>query len=202
MKETVTIPRISFENPKGYTTKLFSNEFRPEITEFVSNVYYDRNDFTFHEEKKELFFIMLKEDSYFAEFSKILAMYNKNNEIYCTARLISKENESVKLPIETEFSVDLDVAIENNKQVELFEVARLASLSNSSFYVINSLFINLSKIIDRSNSMILASLDERVLRKLLKIGYPWFQLGPSKHYLGSKTVPVGMKAWELPNKFY
>ena len=81
-----------------------------------------------------------------------------------------------------------------------FQVSRVLSL----IQVISGIDLTIgdSSVAGSSDSdMIVASLDNLVYIKLLRLKYPVFKMGKERHYMGSLTVQVGfdlskIKVWE------
>lgn len=127
-------------------------------------------------------------------------------DILGTMRAIYKNNG--ELPIEKDFQVNIEKFLEDEKcdPANIIEIARFATnhelsqelqispRSAISYALLREmcLFIEKEKV-----KFLFASIDERVLKWLQRIGFNWKSIGETKFYIGSPTVPVMLKASEM-----
>ena len=178
-----------------YLVECTTNNNDSNITKFVAEVYYNKSHFNFTDEFNKIFKIMLEEDKLYKDKSIITTVYNEYNEIQGTIRKIYQTEDRV-LPIEREFNINLPDIINNKKCVDtVYEVARFANKNNN----IRALQILMTEFVANSNinDLFLASLDSKVLKRSRKLGFPWFDVGEPKEYLGSLTCPVAMSVSDI-----
>lgn len=178
-----------------YLVECTTNNCDPDITKFVAEIYYNKPHFNFTDEFNKILEIMLEEDKLYKDKSIITTVYNDNNEIQGTIRKIYKTDDNI-LPIEREFNINLSDIINNKLQVDnVYEVARFANKNSN----IRALQILMTEFVANSNinDLFLASLDSKVLKRSRKLGFPWFDVGEAKEYLGSLTCPVAMSVSDI-----
>lgn len=167
-----------------------------EVSKFIANVYYSRDDYNFNCSLEELENKIIQEDKMYIGESHVYTVYNKQNEILGTVRKIRKTNKIV-LPIEREFDVDLKKYDDEFDKV--FEVSRFGTKTANPrvFQILIKEGINQFD----NNDLLVASLDSRVLMGLRKLRFPWKTIAKPKEYMGSKTVPVILKKQIIDNRF-
>ncbi|MDR0917934.1 MAG: hypothetical protein LBM93_01585 [Oscillospiraceae bacterium] len=183
---------------EGYKLVHYSGEHIHAITQFIADVYYSSKNFSFECTYESLLNDLELEDKLFCAVSDVLCVYNRDNELCCTGRIISKEY-NVLLPFEKEFNFDLNFFMGNGRKV--YEFARLASSSKNSFFLISSIFRGLCRLIGSENNVVIAGLDKRVYDSFTKRRFPIYNIGEPKYYLGSYTVPIGIKLSEAYSLF-
>lgn len=182
--------------PNNYTLKLYKKKYLPQLSDFVASIYFNQCHYQFDEDIETLANELRTLDEELSKQSTICCIYNIEKDICCTGRLIKRVQQ---LPFEIEFDINLDLF--QDKYSNIYEFARLASGEKSSFRLVKILTTQLFSSVDSDSNMIVASLDQLVYRKLVRLKYPVFKLGKERHYMGSVTVPVGfdlskIKMWE------
>lgn len=178
-----------------YLVECTTNNNDPDITKFVAEVYYNKPHFNFTDEFNKILEIMLVEDKLYKDKSIIATVYNESNEIQGTIRKIYQTDDNA-LPIEREFNIKLADIINNSGPIDnIYEVARFANKNNN----IKALQILMTEFVANSNinDLLLASLDSKVLKRSRRLGFPWFDVGEAKEYLGSLTCPVAMSVNDI-----
>lgn len=184
--ERVRHGNLTIEISRGY--------HRPELTEYVSNIYYSHNDYHFEESFSDVLEQMLEEDRMLAPVTTIYSLLDDNNTCVGSIRSIMKLPD-YELPIEREFGIQLSDWTSRYQPIDrIYEIARFAVTVNS-IKGIMMLFRELFKD-GMINDFAVASLDSRVLRGLRKMGLYWFDIQEPRQYLGSLTCPVALKVSE------
>ncbi|EAF5120003.1 hypothetical protein C1468_14520 [Listeria monocytogenes] len=176
---------------KNYYLVKIEQQCIPEITSFVAKKYYSQKHFSFDCSIEELIKIMSENDHILSSYTTTFCLMSVENGLCCTGRLIKREK---RLPFEEEFDVDLDLFTDKVKNI--YEFARFASNGKVSFFMIERMLKYMLQSI-AADAMVVAGLDKKVFKQFLKIKYPIYKLGYPLQYLGSLTVPVGIKLSEL-----
>lgn len=178
---------------EDYRLITYTDTHIPEISVFVAGVYYNKKYYSFKEEFETVKDDIIENDERLDRHSFVFCVVNNNNDICCTLKLFMKDSPEWKLPIEEEFGIDLNYF----EEMPVFEIGRFASNGNISFNLIISMFEKIMQIIDINKTRIFASIDKRVYKKLLRLKYPIYAMGDYKFYMGTETIPVGIKVSEL-----
>ena len=176
-----------------YKLLSFTDTHISEISSFVAEVYYNKKHYKFDDDFDSIKDSIHEDDERLDQHSFIFCLLNKETDICCTLKLFKKDSPNWRLPIEEEFGIDLNYF----EELSLLEVGRFASNGNISFNTIVSMFKMITQIVDLRKSRLFASLDKRVYKQLLRLKYPIYPLGNYKYYMGTDTIPVGVKVEEL-----
>lgn len=178
-----------------YNLFIVENEFFPKVSEFVAQVYYNKKYYHFDCGLNDLIDQMKKLDKVSSEDMLLYCVMNNEEQICCTARLIRKLSANIQLPIESEFEIDLNLFEAEN----IYEFARFASNGKISFHIIKKMLQQMMHTINIEKSLVFASIDIRVYKSFVYLGYPIYKIGKSSFYMGTETLPVGIKMSELDN---
>lgn len=176
-----------------YNLFIFENEFLPQVSEFVAQVYYNKKYYHFDCGLDDLIDQMKGLDKASSEAMLLYLVIDSEEQICCTARLLRKLDANVQLPIESEFEIDLNLFDAEN----IYEFARFASNGKITFYAIQKMLQQMIYTINIENSLVFASIDRRVYNSFVRLGYPIYKIGKTSFYMGTETLPVGIKMTEL-----
>ncbi len=181
-------------------------KFERRITDFVHNVYLTA--FQKYGWKGDYQALMEDDLEFFADADIYAAVGSVTNNIYGTIKGIHKRADKL-LPVERDFGVRCQSFLEtlglpNGKIVE---IARFATdhltckkMQLSHKEVTGALMDRFC--LDNGKCNIdywVASIDAEVLEWLIRIGYHFKPIGPSKFYIGSPTIPVFLDCRGLPD---
>lgn len=177
---------------QSVTYTVHVGEFLPEVSEFVARVYHSSPNLRFTEDLPELTEKILAEDEALAPNTTLLCAYDESGELCSSARLIRRGGVVPRLPFEREFGMDLDAF--ENRFATVHEFSRLASTSRNRLANVGELLwqMYLRSGIDYSADLMVAGIDQAVRKVLRRRGWPIFDLGFGREYLGSLTIPVGI----------
>lgn len=102
----------------GHQLIVTKGVLQKELSEFVSEVYFNQSNFQFTKSLDELTISIVNEDTIFACHSTIFTIYNNEQKCQLTARLIESNS---KLPFFKVFGS------KNFQYTEIYEFARYAS---------------------------------------------------------------------------
>lgn len=176
-----------------YNLFIVENEFFPEVSEFVAQVYYHKKYYHFDCELDDLIGQIKELDKASSEAVLLYCIMDNKEQICCTARLLRKLSANIQLPIESEFEIDLNLFDAEN----IYEFARFASNGKITFYAIQKMLQQMIHTINIEKSLVFASIDMRVYKSFVHLGYPIYKIGKSSFYMGTETLPVGIKMSEL-----
>ncbi|ATW26826.1 hypothetical protein DCMF_20515 [Candidatus Formimonas warabiya] len=190
---------LVYERTQGnYKIQCTKNHIHPQIAEFVAQAYYRKFDFSIS--YRDLVKLLGEEDELYKDFSFVYAIYDGQDQLLATAKMI-RFTPPVLLPIEKEFNIDLrKLAHRMAPTNEIWEVSRLSTRCNQA-EVIKLLLKEGIYHCSSKDDIIVACIDQWVLRKLRRIGIPFTDLGESKLYLGSLTCPAAYSIRDLTGEF-
>ena len=170
-----------------------SNKYVDEVTLFVASTYYFSKEYTFTESFDDIYESLQNADAILDKSSETFVLINNQDEICCTAKILKKMDCQCRLPIEKEFGFNLNYFDENH----IYEFARFASNGNISFSIIKKMLLKMMQLVPIEEMRTFASIDKEVCRKLIRLGFPLYELGTSKFYIGTETVHIGINIREL-----
>ncbi|WP_297957938.1 hypothetical protein [uncultured Ruminococcus sp.] len=176
-----------------YKLLSFADMHISEVSSFVAEVYYNKKHYKFEDDFEIIKDNIHENDERLDRHSFIFCLLNRENDICCTLKLFKKDSPDWLLPIEEEFGIDLNYF----EEFPLLEIGRFASNGNISFNLIVSMFKRIIQVVNIKDSRLFASLDKRVYKQLLRLKYPIYPLGNYRYYMGTDTIPVGVKVSEL-----
>jgi hypothetical protein len=176
--------------------EIHQGKYLPEVSQFVARIYYDSSHMQFDGGYEHLLRRMQAEDEHWADRTTLVCSYDEEGRLCATARLIRRANGE-RLPFEREFGIDLDLFGASFSGI--YEFARLASDRRYRVGGIGDFFAQMYRqvALDPSDSLVVAGLDRTVHGMLTRRGWPIFDLGFGRDYLGSMTMPVGVGLHQL-----
>ncbi|MGG7177120.1 hypothetical protein ACQPU1_06000 [Clostridium paraputrificum] len=183
-------------NINKYTLECVHGYFDQDVSDFIAERYYNSDGYEFNTSLDELKEKIKEEDKMYIYESYIYTVYDENKNIMGSIRKILKLNHK-DLPIEREFNLSLNKYL--RKHPRIYEIARF-TIKDCNPRVLKILFKEGLKDYDYKALMV-ASLDSNVLEGLRKLGFNWIDIGESKSYLGSVTVPVILERNKINNIF-
>ena len=132
-----------------------------------------------------------------------LALDDNNNPIGTTRMIMEGD---IPLPIEIHFDIDSreQMNMDHGRILSAAEGSRFIVPENSGYrhHEVSVTMCNaiVAKSQDLGVSHIFVSADHKVFRLLRMIGFPLEQIGESKYYMGSKTVPSIVSIAECTSK--
>lgn len=192
-----------FEIPEKTNTielQYFKQHTMPELSRFVTEVYFNNPRFNFDCSEEFLYQEILFEDVFYKNFSTTIVAKDNSDQIEMTFKLICKEKD-VLLPIEREFNVDLQELL-NRFDIPggtIMELSRFASKKNHGSLFIRMLRSTAKMYKDEKNILVVACADEKVRWNFKRMGIQIQDVAAPKTYLGSVTYPIAVKADTLWN---
>jgi hypothetical protein len=180
-------------------------KYESRITDFVHNVYLAA--FVKYGWKGDYEAIREDDLEFFAQSATFIAIGEITNNIYGTIKAIYKDQVEF-LPVERDFGIHCEEVIRQRKLPagKIIEIARFATdhlvcrqhgkPHKEVTRALMKRFIEESK--TKGVKYWFASIDENVWHWLVREGYRFEQIGETKFYIGSPTVPVFLDLANLP----
>ena len=186
---------------KNYSLHLLSKDNVPSLSRFIlrvnNQVHMGTNTIIYKDLPKT---IDVDKDSYSTSFFYVVK--NKKNEIIGSIKAQRWDRKS-KLPIEDDFDIKIDEVVNNMNYnpYEIWHIGRFAidqqmirkdpDLCKHRITILKLLLVNaFQHICTHRNNIALAECDKKLFDKLKLMQINSSQIGESKTYLGSETVPI------------
>lgn len=165
---------------EGHQLVVTRGVLQKELSEFVSEVYFNQPNFQFTKSLNEVTNSLVNEDKIFASYSTTFSIYDAKQECQLTARLIARNPE---LPFLKLFGS------KSFEYTEIYEFARYASTKKLSFIYTLRVFENMLSHIP-NHAVIVACIDNTLYDKFCRLAFPFQKVSEPIFYLGSMTIPV------------